>query len=490
MGRFKTMGIEQTSVLLYKDWGVQSVLHYLFTVLNTTLTVDQIHCLLRSKSNLDTMVLAEVGTGVKTVSYSLPDIYSVLSPPTDPLDDYIVNNMETDERFAIHYNPINQYHSFMRVSLFETKEMVCFFGVWAVKKNAFTEEDSKDIFLCTRQLGESMLQDYSHNSQTFTHFSNSMLTDYTLLQMCTGLKSILPRIEGVSALSVPVLLTGETGVGKGLIARSIHELSPRREQPFVQVNCGAIPENLVESELFGHERGAFTGAVSPHKGVFEQAQNGTLFLDEIGELSLNAQKRFLQTLDAFEIKRVGGSTRIPLNVRIITATNKDLLQEVAKGEFRQDLYYRINCYPIHIPPLRDRKEDILTLSRHFLHARAKFLGIPRIQYFSEQEMHLLNNYSFPGNVRELEHLIDHALIDAHLTRSSEKMHYHFDFASEISGGTGLTQEAWPSLEDMEKRHIQATLQKTHGHLYGKNGAAFLLKIHPNTLKNKMVRYQI
>jgi len=217
------------------------------------------------------------------------------------------------------------------------------------------------------------------------------------------------QIDLVAPSNSIVLITGESGSGKELVARLIHEGSPRRQHPFIEVNCAAIPHELIESELFGHEKGAFTGATEKKKGKFELADKGTLFLDEVGDMSLQAQAKVLRVIETKEFQRVGGSKNIKVDVRIIAATNKDLEGEVKKGNFREDLYFRLNVIPIKVPPLRERKEDIPLLVRHFLELIASEYGKP-VKRLSEDALKILMDYDWPGNVRELKNLIERLVI--------------------------------------------------------------------------------
>jgi two-component system response regulator PilR (NtrC family) len=220
------------------------------------------------------------------------------------------------------------------------------------------------------------------------------------------MQAVYTLIEKVAFSRVNILVTGESGTGKELVARAIHYQGERKSKPFVPINCGAIPENLIESELFGHEKGSFTGAIRQKDGLIETAGGGTLFLDEIGELPAIMQVKLLRVLQEREIRRVGGTQNIPIDIRLIAATNKDLEQEVAEGRFREDLYYRLNVIPVHIPPLRERREDIPLLIEHFI---AKVAGAVQMSV-SDGAMRRLLDYAWPGNVRELENIIERCMV--------------------------------------------------------------------------------
>jgi two-component system response regulator HydG len=286
-----------------------------------------------------------------------------------------------------------------------------------------------------------------------------------------------------------VLITGDSGTGKELIARSLHFNSQRKEKPLVVVNCAAVTETLLESELFGHEKGSFTGADKRREGRFMQANHGTIFLDEIGETSSTMQAKLLRVLQEKEIQRVGGEETLKVDVRIIAATNKDLEKEVAEGNFREDLFYRLNVMPLHVPSLRKRQEDIPLLAQHFLR---KFADKNRkeIKGFVPMAMDMLVNYSWPGNVRELENAIERAVILAtgdHITENQLPLNItesYPDFEAQPAGA-GPIMDGTHSLEDIEKEAILAALKSSNGN---KAKAARRLGITRKTLHNKLKSY--
>ncbi len=244
----------------------------------------------------------------------------------------------------------------------------------------------------------------------YLHQELLRITGNELVGKDGGLRGVMEMVHQVATLDSPVLLLGETGAGKEVVANFIHYSSSRKEGPFIKVNCGAIPETLVDSELFGHEKGAFTGATTQKRGRFERAQNGTILLDEIGELPLQAQVRLLRVLQSKEIERVGGATTIPIDVRIISATQRNLEDMVHQGSFREDLWFRLNVFPIMIPPLRQRKEDIPDLVHHFVIRKSKELKLNDVPMISSSGIDRLMSYLWPGNVRELENIVERALI--------------------------------------------------------------------------------
>ncbi len=297
------------------------------------------------------------------------------------------------------------------------------------------------------------------------------------------IKGVVEFAKRISEYKTTVLITGESGTGKELIARAIHETSPRRDKPFVAVNCAAIPDTLLESELFGYVKGAFSGAHGTKKGLFEEANGGTLFLDEIGEFPLQIQPKLLRVLQEEEIRRLGDTKTIKIDVRIITATSRDLGQDVRQGSFREDLYYRLNILPVHIPPLRERKEDIKLLIEHFLQKYNQKLN-RKIKGVSPSAMSEILEYPWPGNVRELENVIERAMI---LT-DSEYIHRidlgirENDFRMNTLIDSLSLEEAWQRLE---KAYIEKALSKTDGN---RTQAAKLLGLSRRALLYKLKQY--
>ena len=303
-----------------------------------------------------------------------------------------------------------------------------------------------------------------------------------------GLKAAMEMVRQVAPLNSPVLLLGETGVGKEVVANAIHYTSSSRSGPFIKVNCGAIPDNLMDSELFGHERGAFTGAITQKRGRFERADKGSIFLDEIGELPLQAQVRLLRVLQYKEIERVGGTKSIPVDVRIIAATHRDMEEMVQTGAFREDLWFRLNVFPITIPPLRHRKEDIPALVHYFVERKSKDLKIYPSPSVSAEEVERLKVYHWPGNVRELENLIERELIHKRGKEKSGRLTFeHFEMPRKIKE-SGIMHEMGhnlPTVDEAMSRHILQALQISNGKISGARGAAQLLGINPNTLRSRM-----
>jgi two-component system response regulator HydG len=296
-----------------------------------------------------------------------------------------------------------------------------------------------------------------------------------------GILKVFDQVTRVAPMDTSVLILGESGTGKEKIAHSIHELSPRITKPFVIVNCAALPPNLIESELFGHEKGAFTGASVQRIGKFEQAHDGSIFLDEIGELPIDMQAKLLRALQEKQIERVGGNKQINVNVRVIAATNRNLEKEVAESRFRIDLYYRLNVFPINIPPLRERLEEIPLLVNHFLKEFSRRSG--QDMETTDDALKELMHYHWPGNIRELQHVVERGALMA-----PGRTIQQFPLPEQINSVNNAPSPQ--SLEDAERMHIINALKKSNNKIYGAGGAAELLKIPPTTLASKMKKLGI
>jgi DNA-binding NtrC family response regulator len=298
-----------------------------------------------------------------------------------------------------------------------------------------------------------------------------------------AMQRVFELVKKVAPANASVVITGESGTGKEVVARAIHSLSTRKEKPFVALNCGAIPHTLIESELFGYERGAFTGADQRRLGNFELAHGGTLFLDEIGELPLEMQGKFLRVLEERRFRRLGGKSEVEVDVRVICATNRDLKEEIKRGRFREDLYFRLHVFTIHLPPLKERREDVPLLVQHFIEKFNAETG-KRVQGVSPGAMAILHDYAWPGNIRELRNTVERAMI---LTDGEmiDEEHLPPDMRPTRPGAAMLRVPLGLQLRDVEKEYILASLQKNGGN---KARTAELLGISEKTLYNKLNRY--
>jgi hydrogenase-4 transcriptional activator len=356
----------------------------------------------------------------------------------------------------------------------------------------------------------------AENRSLLTKLGRNDLAD-AIVGIESGLRPVMDRVNLVARADIPVLILGETGSGKEVVARAIHKQSRRDNGPFLRVNCGAIPPDLVDSELFGHERGSFTGATALRKGWFERADRGTLFLDECGELPAAAQVRLLRILQDGTFERVGGERQMHVDVRVVAATHRHLQAMVAEGTFREDLWYRLAVFPIELPPLRDRPEDIPALAAHFALRAAKRFGLPA-RTPSPEDVNLLAGYPWPGNVRELAAVIERAAIlgdgqrldvvtalgvsaprpkasalsavSSPLSVGGAAILSESDGASAATPGTSSRASGIDSLESAMRQHIEAALERTAGRIEGNRGAAKLLNINPHTLRARMRKLKI
>ncbi len=417
----------------------------------------------------------------------LPYMHFVNNPDRDPNFTDILQQLDIDPDFSV---------IIMRLSL--DGSYIGEVAVIAHGKNRYTEQHGRLFALLRDPLGIALANALKHWEVVRL---NELLEDDSryfqqelrarsggeIVGADFGLSGVMHQVQQVAPLDNPVLLLGETGTGKGIIADSIHNLSHRSQGPMITVNCGSIPGSLLESELFGHEKGAFTGAERQRRGRFERAQGGTVFLDEIGELTLQSQVKLLNVLQNKEIERVGGSELISLDIRIIVATNRDLADMVKKGEFREDLWYRLNVFPVLVPPLRQRKEDIPALVHHFLQRKTAELKLMFRPKLPDGALEKLMARDWPGNVRELENFIERAMILSSgkelnidpLLENEDRAQYVGK--SEIPG----QEQPFPDLDTVTARHIRKALALAGGKISGAGGAAELLGIHPNTLRQRM-----
>ena len=303
----------------------------------------------------------------------------------------------------------------------------------------------------------------------------------TIIGQSAAIKNVLYKVGQIAGSNTTVLVLGETGTGKELIARAVHNMSLRKNRALIKVNCAALPANLIESELFGHEKGSFTGSQSRHLGRFEIANGGTLFLDELGELPIDLQAKLLRVLQDGEFERVGSSQTIKVDVRVIAATNRNLEMEVRNGNFREDLWYRLNVFPITMPPLRDRRDDIPLLVAFYVKKIAKRLG-KAIEIITGNVMNTLQGYDWPGNIRELENVLERAVINS----SDSKLHLVDDLRKPAKNLSASPR----TMEAVERQHILEVLESTNWKVSGKGGASEILGLDRSTLRARMVKLKI
>ena len=364
---------------------------------------------------------------------------------------------------------------FVSTPIMENKELQGVVVVFRdITERKLAEQKLKQALTEIEQL-KNKLQAENSYLQEQVNFSHNF---EDILGQSQPLKVLLRQVEQVAPTETTVLIQGETGTGKELIARALHNLSLRKERTLVKVNCAALPGNLIESELFGHEKGSFTGATSRRIGRFELADKGTIFLDEIAELPLELQAKLLRVLQEGEIERLGDSKTIKINIRVIAATHRDLKLMVEQGSFREDLYYRLSVFPLTLPPLRERKDDISLLSLYFVNKYASKMG-KHINDITQTVMEKLLSYSWPGNVRELENVIERAVI----LSPGQKLLIP-ELREPINNHKSDSNSLLP-LATMEKNHIIDVLENTSWKISGEQGAAAILEMHPNTLRSRM-----
>jgi formate hydrogenlyase transcriptional activator len=381
------------------------------------------------------------------------------------------------------------------------------FSVWSHTKNRYTQADAELLQEVANQVALAVANMKSYEEiasltarleKENVYLQEEIRTEHNFEEIVGNsppLLDLLRRVDQVASTDSSVLIYGETGTGKELIARAIHNRSARKDRPLVKVNCSAISAGLVESELFGHVKGAFTGAFERRIGRFELADGGTIFLDEVGELPLETQVKLLRVLQEREFEPVGSNRSVCVDVRIIAATNRNLQESISAGSFRSDLYYRLNVFPLEVPPLRERRSDIPQLAMFFLSRYSRNLG-KKIEGISAAATEKLTNYYWPGNIRELQNVIERSLILSQgpiLELESDLISVPApetrDAVSEVVTPTA-SPSALKTLEEVERDHISAVLQQTRGVIEGANGAAKTLGMHPNTLRHRMEKLGI
>jgi len=415
----------------------------------------------------------------------------------EPVSTYIVDLNEAKDltRTVSRLNEIWPEHSVMVMHLDVKGSSPGNLVLYAKGLNRFTEAHRRLFSILNEPLTIALsnslrydelnrLKDTLSDDLQYLQHKLSRSMEEPLIGEHFGLKKVVDMVRGVAPLDSPVLLMGETGVGKEVVASAIHRMSRRSNGPFIQVNCGAIPETLIDSELFGHEKGAFTGAIARKRGYFERAGGGTIFLDELAELPLQAQVRMLRVLQEKKVTRVGGGDVVDVDIRIVAATHQNLEERVAQRQFRSDLHYRLNVFPITIPPLRERKEDIPALVHYFIAKKARELQINDRPEIMPGAMGRLTVYNWPGNVRELENIVERAMIlkrNGPLTFDEIVEPQHIEEPTRIK----LNDTSFQSLDEMTSSHVRQALSLCNNKIYGPRGAAHLLKINPSTLRHRM-----
>lgn len=504
--------------LLYKEMGFETALSYLFAYLKQYYPLSRIFCGFRHyKSTLFVPVADTLGSQTNPVmtlatSTLTREQISVLMG-TDAFEPYLMRASPFPDRSQMMLRQ-EDFACYLRVPLFSQDESIFQMAFCSHEPQAFNEEDGDLFFQITRPLGEAMSRDFS--GQEPPQLGSFLARERReLLFMCQGLTELWHEVHRVAPTNCTVLVHGPTGAGKEVLVDALHACSSRSSGPFIKVNCGAIADSLLESELFGHEKGAFTGAHQGRAGFFEAANGGTLFLDEIGELPPRMQVGLLRVLDTHEVTRVGGTRSIPLNVRILAATHRNLRRLVEEGRFREDLWYRLNVYTLRIPPLCEHREDIPVLTHFFVNRLVRDMHLTYPPHITSKQMKLLCEYTWPGNIRELRHVVERTVLRARqgtacgplnfavVLAEMESLHRGttpFPGASGVpslpttlpsllpEGAPRLSETGpLPTLEQWTNTYVHWILQKTGGKITGSRGAAAILKVHPNTLRARRDR---
>ncbi len=415
-------------------------------------------------------------------------------------DVWIANDVENHYIMKHHKDYIDGNSSAINLRLIVGEQFIGSLVIISKGKNRYTETHARLLVLLKEPFGIALANSLKHREvlklqERLKDHNRYLQTELLrisgddIIGKNSGLRRVMEAVNQVAQLQTPILLIGDTGTGKEVIANAIHSLSPRKDRPFIKVNCGAIPANIIDSELFGHERGAFTGAIAQKYGHFERAHEGTILLDEIGELPHDAQLRMLRVLQDKEIYRVGGSKSIKVNIRLIAATHQNLEDLVQKEKFRRDLFFRLMVFPIMIPPLKDRRIDIPSLTQHFIDKKSLEMGINGPFHLAPGALDKLIDYDWPGNVRELENAIERALIlrkgslldfrDIIQPVSVQNVRKEVSFIDEVS-----------PLDQLISKEIMKALALTRGKVEGKNGAADILMVNPSTLRSRMKKMGI
>ncbi|MEL7021114.1 MAG: sigma-54 dependent transcriptional regulator [Bacteroidota bacterium] len=363
---------------------------------------------------------------------------------------------------------------------------------WREEEMKQTIENALEVYKLRRD-NLQLIQDLATANEQLSSENNYLRAELDQAQQfdeiitnSDSFKALLETVSQVACTNTTVLIRGESGTGKELMARAIHKFSTRRDAPFIKVNCATLPTHLIESELFGHEKGAFTGAVTRHIGRFERAHRGTIFLDEIGEMPLDLQAKLLRVLQEGELERLGGAETLAVDVRVLAATNRPLEQALSERTFRADLFYRLNVFPIVNPPLRARKEDIPALVQHFLKKHESNVG-KRIRYLSDAGLQKLQRYDWPGNIRELENIVERFMI----TSKGEELDLDSWHPPQTTWLQARADDGrFRTLKEIEIEHIEAALERSNGKISGQGGAADLLGLHPNTLNSRIQKWGI
>lgn len=473
--------------IIYKEMGLQQAIQYLYAFLQAYYPITRVFCGFRLINSpvfypmADTISHTLEMTKISHGSYNTLDEKKLFSPK-NCLEPYF--SKKTDESL-IYKEGIGRdedYCSHIRIPLFLQDERVFQIGLCSNQENVFCDKDLKLVKILTKEISQSLLIQQQKAEQAPQGMDFDFKNSLDLLTMSRGLHTLLSDTKKIASTDYNVLIQGETGCGKDIVAQNIHEMSVRNDKPFIKVNCGAINESLLESELFGYEKGAFTGALTSRKGFFEAGQGGSIFLDEIGELPLKLQTALLRVIENKCIQKIGSNQEISVDVRIIAATNKDLEESIRQGAFREDLWYRLNVFPLKVPPLRLHREDIPGLVSYFIQKSCMHLGIINSPQLSKYEINKLYDHSWPGNIRELKNTVERAIINAREGNFCQPLSFEINYKEyEVTKGADVKKK-FVSMEEYSTNYVKQVLAHTQGKITGRDGAASILKLHPNTVR--------
>jgi transcriptional regulator with GAF, ATPase, and Fis domain len=487
----KELFLRDTMPNIFRSSDIDSLLMNSLHALKKHIPINALDFSYYSKESNSVVSLCKLGDDGKMTKNTVRKFVSE-SKPMQYLDDvYTLNDCYSHFRDRPRMCPIEDISTLV-MNCRDNESVIGYFSIKAKGDNVYGDEHKElmrelltpyNSALLHSLVTAGILKDnHISRPQTFTSGHETSV----IIGSNGCLRDVTEQAAKVASFPSAVLLTGETGTGKDVFANYIHSVSERRNEPFIKINCGAIPENLIESEFFGHEKGSFTGADSQKKGCFELADGGTLFLDEVGELSPAAQTKLLRALQFGEIRRVGGTKALHVNVRIIAATNRDLAEMADDGSFRKDLYWRLNVFPIDIPPLRERREDIPLLVDYLIKRKCSKFNMSRVPQVSTAVMQKLVKYDWPGNIREMENAIEREII----TSNSDSLKFDAIVAGRVIAlaDRSVVSDNPHLLDEAMKSHIMRALEQTKWRISGKHGAADIMGINPSTLRHKMRKF--
>ena len=477
---------------LFISAGVSDSLYHVFSFLLRHIPADRIICSVVDRKRMVRNIIAEYDAMGNHISPSVEPINKTLSIPkilslmTDSENGIsIVNDTHKDsvlfESLSLNKDPFRST-LILFIYISEGDNSLITINFTSAKPNVYTAKHGEILAMLRKPLQKLMAGQLLQINDSPLYMTNASLQNEPddLLRRCPCMKNILRRAEIAAKINLSILILGPTGSGKEVLADTIFKLSKRSKGAFIKINCGAIPESLIDSELFGYEKGAFTGAVSGKPGYFEQAQGGMVFLDEVGDLPPSAQVRLLRVLENQEIRRVGGRHPQHVNVRIIAATHRDLIQMVRKGSFREDLWHRLNIFPIVLPPLDERKDDIPVLTEYFYALFLKEQGLKNAPALTSEFIMQMRMRHWPGNVRELRHTVERSVVESMIAGYPKLRIEEQQETESAKRGPGR-----PVLGNHSAKDIYAALEKTGWKIQGENGAAKLLDLGASTLRNRM-----